>query len=125
MKQVFGLMLMMTLLLSGPGSACAAMKEENPGTLKKIVRVQSRGLINVVSILLEPVTVFVTERRLHPKAWPVTYPFRFMTYGLYRLSSGANDFFLLPFAAPFTDDVRPLTAHMGLPDYSWQELQDV
>ncbi len=84
------------------------------------MQVCGRGLANMTVFPSEIVSTMQRETELHPKAWPVTYVPRVMTNMVTRIFSGLNDTIVAPWYTPISDDTRPWTAGLGLPDYPWQ-----
>lgn len=125
MKKLAGILAVFILFASNASAADIEVTREGRSDLNGFQRsgyVFVRGLTNVVTSPLELIRTFNVEREWHPKAWPVSYPFRSIYNILLRVSSGAYDFAFMPFfVVPFTDDIRPFTRFYDLPDYPWQK----
>jgi len=107
------------ILKAGVLFAAGTVKEQPP--LRRILSVQKRGVINLLTAPGEWGHVFGPEKKNHPKAWPVTYVPRALTYMFYRMGSGANDVFVLPFFVNATKDATPITRRFDMPDYYWEK----
>jgi len=124
-KMIFGFILTFSLLhlFALTPQANADPGEHNGAAKSGIVFV--RGVVNLGTFLLEIPRTTVSEIRIHPKIWPLTFLPRAVANMFLRIASGLTDFIFYPLSAPFYDDViDPLTRHMGLPDYAWQFDED-
>lgn len=82
--------------------------------------VMGRGFGNILGLPFEILRTAAAEHEVHPKLWPVTYIPRLATHAIIRVASSVNDIVLLPWVAPFADDLTSWSESMGLPDYPWQ-----
>lgn len=79
-----------------------------------------RGLLNIGGLPFEVSSTLVREVKAHHWLWPISYPFRLGTNVATRFTSGFNDITVVPFVSPFSNDVKPITEGIGLPNYPWQ-----
>ncbi len=118
-KTKMALILAGLLLLGGfPVFAAETVKKEN--ALKQIASIEKRGFVNILTTPAELVYALKTEKKDHPKAWPLTYVPRFFTNTVIRCGSSLSDIFLLPWYATWSE-ATPLTRHFDLPDYVWEK----
>ena len=128
MKRTFcGLFLIFLMVAMSPetaaadgGKAVVANGRSEHGPLVRIAKVEGRGLLNIVGLPAEIFRTGVEEARHHHWLWPFTYVPRLLTYTIIRVTSAAYDIVFMPFVAPFTADLSPLTEPMDLPEYPWQ-----
>ena len=95
------------------------VKKEN--VFKKIASLEGRGAMNFLTSPGEFASAFNSEKKDHPKAWPVTYAPRFFTNAAIRVGSSVNDILVLPWFAAAGGDTTPLTRRFELPDYVWEK----
>jgi len=113
--------LLLGCLFLGISSLCAAEAVKKECPLKTIASVEGRGVVNFLTSPSEFVYTFITEKKEHPKAWPLTYIPRVFTHIATRVGSSVFDILVLPwYTVPAKDDA-PLTRHFDMPDYAWQK----
>lgn len=117
-KKVIAVLIGLLFLGTCPLFAAETVKKEN--AFKQIVSVETRGLVNFFTSPAEIVYALKTEKKDHPKIWPVTYLPRFFANFVTRISSSVNDFIVLPWYVAWSD-ATPLTRHFELPDYVWEK----
>ncbi len=99
--------------------------ELTPGQkASRIPAIMIRGIGNFVMTPLEIVRTPVAESKEHPRLWPVTFLPRAVRNMVYRACSGVYDIVFYPFAAPFVDEVPPLTEKMGIAEDIWEFEDD-
>ena len=108
------------LLLLGACSLYAAETEPKENAFKEIASIEGRGIVNFVTAPAEFVQTIRTEKKTHPKAWPLTYLPRVFGNIATRVTSSANDLVVLPWYATWSEST-PLTKQFDLPDYVWQK----
>ena len=108
------------LFLLGTGTLFAAETVKKESAFKQIVSVEGRGALNFLTSPAELVYAFKSEKKAHPKAWPITYVPRFFANTMIRIGSSANDILVLPWYVVWSDPT-PLTRHFELPDYVWEK----
>jgi hypothetical protein len=119
MEKKIALVLIGLLCLgAGPLFAAETVKKEN--AFKQAASIEGRGFVNFLTSPGELVYTFKTEKKDHPKAWPLTYIPRFFTNTAIRVGSSVNDILVLPWYAAASDDT-PLTRRFELPDYVWEK----
>ena len=104
----------------GAGTLFAGEIVKKECALKRIASIEKRGFVNLVTAPGELVYAFKSEKKGHPKAWPLTYIPRFFLNMAIRWGSSVNDFIVLPWYVTWSEDV-PLTRHFELPDYVWEK----
>jgi len=87
---------------------------------KQIASIEGRGAMNFLTSPGEFSAAFKTEKKAHPKAWPLTYPPRFFSNMAIRVGSSVNDILVLPWYVRWSEDT-PLTKRFELPDYAWEK----
>jgi hypothetical protein len=117
-KKMTWILVGLLFLGAGPLFAAETVKKECP--FKKIGFLEKRGIVNFATSPAELVYAFKSEKKAHPKAWPVTYIPRFFTNAAIRVGSSVNDILVLPWC-PTACDTTPLTRRFELPDYVWQK----
>lgn len=119
MKKIFPVVVLLTIFLSFNITAFANNRSDISPKKRPFV-VMWRGIKNLATFPAEFVSTAKREKTIHPKAWPISFVPRSLANLGIRLASGANDILILPLAAPFVEDISPITSHMELPDYPWQ-----
>ena len=114
-------LILLGLLFLGVQSLFAGEPVQKESALKQMGSVEKRGFVNFLTSPGEVVNAFKTEKKEHPKAWPLTYVPRLMTNLAIRAASSANDLIVLPFSKTLTHDTTPLTRRFDLPDYVWEK----
>jgi hypothetical protein len=109
------------LLCLGAPSLFAVEPVKKESALKEIASIEKRGAVNLLTAPSELVSTFKTEKKDHPKAWPLTYGPRFFQNFVTRIGSGVNDLLVLPWYARQAKDDAPLTRRFDMPDYAWQK----
>ena len=109
------------LLLLGASSLFAEESLKKGTALKEIGYIEGRGFVNLTTCLSEFVFAFKSEKKQHPKAWPLTYGPRVFANVVTRFGSTVHDNFILPWYVMQAKDDTPLTRRFGLPDYAWQK----
>jgi hypothetical protein len=99
-------------------NAAEVARKENP--VKQIASIEGRGALNFLTSPAEFVYTIKTEKKAHPKAWPLTYIPRTFGNIATRVTSSVNDFLVLPWYVRESGPA-PLTKHFDLPDYVWQK----
>ena len=118
-KKVTWILLVFLSLGASVLFAAETAKKEN--AFKEIASIEGRGILNFATTPAEFGYTFNTERKAHPKAWPVTYIPSLMTNILTRAGSSVYDVAILPWYARKAKDDIPLTRRFDLPDYVWQK----
>jgi hypothetical protein len=108
------------LLFLGTGPLCAAETVKKECPLKQAASIEGRGVLNFLTSPGELVYTAMTEKKEHPKAWPLTYVPRFFMNLAVRVGSSVNDILVLPWHAA-AGNGAPLTRHFELPDYVWEK----
>lgn len=108
------------LLFFAAGLLFAAEPVKKESVWKQIASVEKRGFLNFFTSPGEFVRALKLEKKIHPKAWPLTYISRSFTNIAIRAGSSANDILVLPWYVAKSDDT-PLTRRFDLPDYAWQK----
>ncbi|MBN1688978.1 MAG: hypothetical protein JW893_07745 [Candidatus Omnitrophica bacterium] len=98
----------------------AVERQTEKSPLARWGTVMKRGLVNALTLPAEIPMTFKRESGDHSRLWPVTGIPRFVYNLSVRSASAANDITLFPWVSLVTDDVRPWTEPMGLPEYPWQ-----
>ena len=114
-------LVLLGLLFLGVSSLFAAEPLEKEDALKEIAFIEARGVVNFLTFPSELVYAFKTEKKDHPKAWPLTYVPRFFTNAMTRIGSSVNDIAVLPWYVMAVKDDAPLTRRFDMPDYAWQK----
>ena len=117
-KKVIGILIGLLFLSACPLFAAETVKKESVG--KQIASIEGRGALNFVTAPAELVYTFKTEKKNHPKAWPLTYVPRFFTNMAIRVGSSVNDLIVLPWYVTWSTPT-PLTRHFDLPEYVWEK----
>ncbi|HOW88529.1 MAG TPA: hypothetical protein PKV84_07755, partial [Candidatus Omnitrophota bacterium] len=60
------------IFVTGDPLSYAAETVSKTNAFKEILRVEGRGVTNIVTSPGEFIRTFGTERKLHPKAWPLS-----------------------------------------------------
>ena len=118
-KKVTWILIGILFLGTAPLFAAETVKKEN--VFKKIASLEGRGAMNFLTSPGEFASAFNSEKKDHPKAWPVTYAPRFFTNAAIRVGSSVNDILVLPWFAAAGGDTTPLTRRFELPDYVWEK----
>ena len=113
-------LILVGFLFLGTCSLFAAETVKKENAFKRIVSVEKRGVVNFLTAPAELVYALKSEKKNHPKAWPVTYVPRFFVNIVTRAGSSVNDLIILPWYVTW-GDATPLTRHFELPDYVWQK----
>ena len=113
-------LMLIGLFLLGAGSVFAAETVKKESNLKQIASLEKRGVVNFATAPAEFVYAFKSEKKAHPKAWPVTYIPRLFTNIAIRVGSSVNDLIVLPWYVKWSNST-PLTRQFDLPDYVWQK----
>jgi hypothetical protein len=113
-------LLLIGFLFFGTGVLFAAETVKKESAVKQIASVEGRGALNFVTTPAEFVYAFKTEKKDHPKAWPLTYVPRAFANMATRVGSSVYDIAVLPWFVRRSDET-PLTRHLDLPDYAWQK----
>lgn len=100
---------------------CADESVKRENALKEIAAIEGRGLVNFLTTPSEVFYTLKTEKKEHPKAWPLSYIPRFFTKAATRVGSSAYDMLVLPWFVRQSEDNTPLTRRFDLPDYAWQK----
>ena len=108
------------LLLLGANALLATETVKKESALKQVTSVEKRGIVNFATTPAEFVYTLKTEKKEHPKAWPLTYVPRVFGNMAVRVGSSVNDLIVLPWYVAW-GDATPLTRHFELPDYVWQK----
>ncbi len=103
---------------AGPLFASETVKKESG--FKQIASIEGRGVMNFLTSPGEFACALKSEKKDHPKAWPITYVPRFFTNMMIRWGSSVNDILVLPWYAA-RSDATPLTRRFELPDYVWEK----
>ena len=112
--------ILIVFLFLGAGPLLAAETVKKESALKQVTSVEKRGIVNFATTPAEFAYTFKTEKKEHPKAWPLTYVPRVFANMAIRVGSSVNDFIVLPWYVAWSD-ATPLTRHFELPDYVWQK----
>ena len=120
MKKIMALAILGFFIL-GTAVLFAAEPEKKECPCKTILKVQGRGLVSFLSTPWEIVRTYQSEIKLHPKAWPVSYPPRLLYNVAIRGTSGINDILFKPLYWFVVSDPTPMTRRFDLPDYPWQK----
>ena len=120
MKKVITLIIL-GFFAFGSASLFAEEAVKKISGIQQILNVQERGIVSGLNSPREFFRTFKTEKKLHPKAWPVTYPSRAVMNFVIRAVSGVNDIAILPLYVNVSGDPRPMTRYLDLPDYPWQK----
>lgn len=107
------------ILAMGVSPLCAAEMTTGEKS-SRIPAIMVRGLFDALSTPAEFYYTPLHESKEHPKLWPLTSVTRTGTNIFYRLGSAIYDVGFYPFAAPFVDEVPPLTEKMGLAADVWE-----
>ena len=113
--------ILLACLFLGVTPLFAAEKKGETSTGKKMLIVEGRGWVNLVTFPGEFVCAYKTEKKEHPKVWGVTYFPRVFANTLTRIGSGVNDVLVGPWYVLATKDATPLTRRLDLPDYVWNK----
>ena len=113
--------ILLGVFLFGASGLFAPEAAGNESALKEIASIEKRGFVNFLTSPSELVYTFATEKKDHPKAWPLTYVPRFFTNIATRVGSSVFDIAVLPWYVRQSKDDTPLTRRFDLPDYAWQK----
>lgn len=114
-------LILLGFLFLGISASFAAEAAKGESALKEIASIEKRGLVNFATTPAEFVYTLKTEKKDHPKAWPLTYVPRVFTNMATRVGSSAYDIAVLPWFAREAKDETPLTRRFDLPDYAWEK----
>ncbi len=101
-----------------PLFSAETVKKEN--AWEQIASIEKRGVLNFATTPAEFGYTFQSEKKAHPKAWPLTYVPRAFTNMAIRVGSSVNDLIVLPLYVKWSEST-PLTRRFDLPDYVWEK----
>ena len=113
--------ILLGFLFLGTNPLFAKETAEKKSGWAQVGSIEKRGFANLGTALGEFGTTLQSERKEHPKAWPLTYIPRAFMNTVVRVSSSVNDIAVLPWYAAAAGDDTPLTRHFDLPDYVWEK----
>lgn len=118
MKKISALIFLFSFFISS--NAVFAEVTPNLSTGKKILTVEGRGWVNLVTSPLELLTSSLREFKKRKYLGVITFAPQTATNFFYRVTSFVNDILLYPCVVPFTDNITPWTEYIGIPEYPWQ-----
>ncbi len=120
-KTAFLVLVFLVTFILGTGVLHAADAVQKTNAFKRILDVQGRGVVNILTCPGEMINAFHSQKKDHPKAWPATYFFSAFGNTLLRLGSGINDAAVLPFYVNAVNDATPMTQRFDMTEYYWQK----